>query len=145
MQPRSRESNTSRSHALEAESDDTCSTRHVPCGNSQYKTRRASRRSKDSPSETPLGAPKHHAQHLKAASAWIRHVGDVVVDTEVVALSSAESEYHSMVRCASEASGMANTIRELGHEAHERIWTGALGARGMALRSVSGAIKHMET
>ena len=69
----------------------------------------------------------------------------MVVDTEVVALSSAESEYHSMVRCAREAIGLANTIRELGHEVHERIWTGALGARGMALRSGSGAIKHMET
>ena len=69
----------------------------------------------------------------------------MVVDTEVVALSSAESEYHSMVRCAREAIGLANTIRELRHEVHERIWTGALGARGMALRSGSGAIKHMET
>ena len=64
---------------------------------------------------------------------------------KVAALSSAESEYHSMVRCASEAIGLANTIRELGHEVHEQIWTGALGARGMALRSGSGAIKHMET
>ena len=37
---------------------------------------------------------------------------------KVVSLSSAESEYRSMVRCASEAIGLANTIRELGHEAH---------------------------
>ena len=50
-----------------------------------------------------------------------------------------------MVRCASEAIGLANTIRELGHEAHVRIWTDAAAARGLALRNGSGAIKHMET
>ena len=50
-----------------------------------------------------------------------------------VSLSSAESEYYSMVRCASEAIGLANTIRELGHEAQVRIWTDAAAARGLAL------------
>ena len=63
---------------------------------------------------------------------------------KVVSLSSAEAEYCCMVRCASEAIGLANTIRELGHEAHVRIWTDA-AARGLALLSGSGAIKHMET
>ena len=62
-----------------------------------------------------------------------------------VSLSSAESEYYSMVRFASEAIGLANTIRELGHEAEVLIWTDAAVARGLALRSGSGAIKHMET
>ena len=64
---------------------------------------------------------------------------------KVVSLSSAESEYYSMVRCASEAIGLANTIRELGHKAQVRIWTDAAAARGLALRSGSGAIKHVET
>ena len=50
-----------------------------------------------------------------------------------------------MVRCASEAIGLANTTRELGHEAHLRIWTDAAAARELALRSGTGAIKHMET
>ena len=50
-----------------------------------------------------------------------------------------------MVRCASEAIGLANTIRELGHEAQVRICTDAAAARGLALRSRSGAIKHMDT
>ena len=63
----------------------------------------------------------------------------------VVSLSSAESEDYSMVRRASEAIGLANTVRELGHEAQVRIWTDAAAARGLALRSGSGAIKHMET
>ena len=48
-----------------------------------------------------------------------------------------------MVRCASEA--IANTTRELEHEAHVRIWTNAAAARGLAIRRGSGAIKHMET
>ena len=52
---------------------------------------------------------------------------------KVVSLSSAESENYSMVRCSSEAIGLANTVRELGHEAQIRIWSG------------SGAIKQMET
>ena len=50
-----------------------------------------------------------------------------------------------MVRCASVAIGLASTIRELGHEGHVRIWTDAAAARGLALCSGSGAIKHMET
>ena len=50
-----------------------------------------------------------------------------------------------MVRCASEPIGLANTIRDLGHKARVRIWTDAAAARGMALRSGSGAIKHMLT
>ena len=64
---------------------------------------------------------------------------------KVVSLSSVESEYYSMVRCASEAIGLANTKREQGHEAQVRIWPDAAAARGLALRSGSGAIKHMET
>ena len=51
---------------------------------------------------------------------------------KVVSLSSAESEYYSMVRCASEAIGLANTIRELGHKAQIRIWTDAAAARELA-------------
>ena len=50
-----------------------------------------------------------------------------------------------MVRCAKESIGLANTIRELGHQAQIRIWTDAAAARGLALRSESGTIKHMET
>ena len=50
-----------------------------------------------------------------------------------------------MVTRASEALGLANTIRVLGHEARVRIWADAAAARGLALRSGSGAIKHMET
>ena len=49
----------------------------------------------------------------------------------VVSLSSAESEYYSMVSCVR---------RELGHEAHVRIWTDAAPARGLALRSGNGDI-----
>ena len=64
---------------------------------------------------------------------------------KVVSLSTAESEYYSMVRCASEAIGLASTIRELGRKAPIRIWTDAAAALGLALRSGSGTIKHKET
>ena len=63
---------------------------------------------------------------------------------KVVSLSSAESEYYSVVRCVS-AIGLANSVRELRHEAHVRIWTDAAAARGVALCSGSGAIRHVET
>ena len=48
---------------------------------------------------------------------------------KVVSLSSAESEYYSVVRCASRTIGLAITARELGHEAHVRIWTDAADTR----------------
>ena len=61
----------------------------------------------------------------------------------VVPPSSAESQYYSMVHCASECIGLANTIRELGHEAHVGTWIHAAAVRDQALRS-GGAMKHME-
>ena len=53
---------------------------------------------------------------------------------KVVSLSTAESKYNGVVRCASEALGLANTLRELGYEANVRISTGAAATRGLALR-----------
>ena len=50
-----------------------------------------------------------------------------------------------MVRCASEAVELADTKREMGHEAHVRIWTNAAAARGLAFQSGFGAIKHIKT
>ena len=57
---------------------------------------------------------------------------------KVVSLNSGESEYYTVVRCASEIIGLANTIRVLGHEAHVRVWTDAAAARGLAHWSGSG-------
>ena len=76
---------------------------------------------------------------------WTTYLATWSSTQKVVSLSSAESEYYSMVRCASGAIGLANTIRKLGHEAQIRIWTDTAAARGLALRSGSGTIKHMET
>ena len=70
------------------------------------------------------------------------HLCNLVVGTKVVSLSSAESEQYGMVRFASEAIGLAYTLQGLGHV---RTWTGAAASRGLALRSGSGAIKHVET
>ena len=95
---------------------------------------------------TLLVAQRRGALHLEDAGASVNTPWQLGRQTQkVVSLISAESEYHSMVRCASEAIGSANTTRELGHEARVRIWTDAAAARGWALRRGSGAIKHMET
>ena len=73
----------------------------------------------DSPVLTLQLARRRDARHLEAT--WSS-------TQRVVSLSSAESEYYSTVRSASEAIGFANTIRELGHEAHAQIWTDAAAA-----------------
>ena len=49
-----------------------------------------------------------------------------------------------MVRCVREVLGLAYTIREVGHKAQVRVCTDAAAARDLALRSWSGAIKHIE-
>ena len=64
---------------------------------------------------------------------------------KVVSLSSAEAAYHSTVRCASEALGMAKTIRELRHKGQVRVWTDAAAAHGLALGGRSGAAGHNDT
>ena len=92
------------------------------------------------------GCPKTRRSTSGGCLRFGQHTLATLSSTQnVVSQSSAESEYHGMVRCASEAIGLANTIRELGHEAQVRIWTDAAAARGLALRSGSGAIKHLET
>ena len=95
---------------------------------------------------TQLVARKRGARHLEAACALGQHtLGTWSSAQEVVSLSSAESEYFSMVRCASDAIGLANTPRELGHKPHVRIWTDAAAARVLALRRRSGAIQRKKT
>ena len=146
MHRRSRESNTDRPHTLEAYR--TIPAPHATwrvCGSSHFKMRRPPWRSMDSPTPTQLDAGKTRRSTSGGSLRIGRHTLAPWSSTrKVVSLSSAESEYHGVVRCASEAIGLANAVRELGHEAHARIWTGAAAARGLALRSGSGAIKHME-
>ena len=94
----------------------------------------------------PAGCPKTKSSTSGGRLRVAQHILATWSSTQkVVSLSSAESQYYSMPRCASEAIGLANTVRDLGHKAHVRIWTDAAAARGLALRSGTGAIKHMET
>ena len=72
---------------------------------------------------TTSGGRLRVGQHTLATWSWTQ---------KVLSLSSAESEFYSMLRCASEAVGLANIVRELGHKAHVRIWTGAAAARWLA-------------
>ena len=69
---------------------------------------------------------------------WSTHLGNLVVHTE-----GGVTEQRG-VRIL-QAIGLANTIRELGHEAQVRIWTDAAAARGLLLRSGSVAIKYTST
>ena len=108
-------------------------------------TKRASWQMMDSQMQTQLDAPKRDARHLEDACVGQHTLATWTSTQKVVPLSSAEFEFNSMMRCASKAIGLANTIRELGHEARARIWTDAAAARGLALRNRSGVIKHIET
>ena len=73
----------------------------------------------DSQTPTQQVARKRDARHLEDACTSVNTPWQLGRQSQkVVSLSSAESEYYSMVRCASEAIGLAKTIRELGHEAH---------------------------
>ncbi len=62
---------------------------------------------------------------------------------KVVALSSCESEYYSLVRCAGEAIGLRHTLKVMQLVYIIRLWTDASVARGLALRTGGGQIKHM--
>ena len=63
---------------------------------------------------------------------------------KVVALSSCESEYYILVRCAGEAIGLRETLKEIQLNDSVRLWTDATAARGLALRTGGGQIKHMQ-
>ena len=66
---------------------------------------------------------------------------------KVVALSSGESEYYSLVRCACEAIGLAGVLREIGMVLTIDLWTDATVVRSIATRvgQGGGRIKHMDT
>ena len=58
---------------------------------------------------------------------------------KAAALSSCESEYYCLVRCADEASDLGETLREMQSNYSIRRW-----ARRLALRPGGGQIKHMQ-
>jgi hypothetical protein len=66
---------------------------------------------------------------------------------KVIGLSSGESEYYSLVRCACEAIGLAGLLRELGMTLSIELWTDATAAKSIATRVGigGGRIKHMDT
>ena len=61
---------------------------------------------------TLLVAQRRDARHLKEVSALVHTLATWSSTQKVVSLSSAESKCYSMVRCGSEAIGLACTIRE---------------------------------
>ena len=126
--------NACRSHTSEA-----CRTTPAACA----RTQKAPRQLMDPPMQAAgftktrrsiSGGCLRVGQHTLATSSSTQKVGSV---------SGAESECYKLVRCGSEAIGLANTKRLLGHEARLRIWSGrCCSTGGLVLGSGSG-IKHM--
>ena len=122
----------------------SCCTRQELCGSSSRRTRRTLQQSTATLTQTLLDAHEHVAEPLGDACLLENtHFVTRSSTRKVVSPSSGGSGHCSTQRCANEAIGLANTIRELGHEAHVRTWPDAAGAREVALRSGKGAIKHM--
>lgn len=65
---------------------------------------------------------------------------------KLVALSSGESEYYAMLRCATECIGLNTLIMDVSRLVPKvLIWTDASAARGLALRAGHSRMKHMES
>ncbi len=59
-------------------------------------------------------------------------------------MSSCELKDYSLVRCAGEAIGLRGTLKEMQLAYSTWLWTDASAARGLALRTGGGQIKHMQ-
>lgn len=63
----------------------------------------------------------------------------------VVALSSGEAEYYSMVRTCSAALGLNASLNDLGHSTNITLLTDASVAKGIGQRTGLGKVRHLET
>ena len=63
----------------------------------------------------------------------------------VIALSSGEAEYYSLVKTASQAIGIRNMLSELGINVGINVHTDSSTAKRIALRRGAGKIRHIET
>ena len=61
----------------------------------------------------------------------------------VIALSSAEAEYYGLIKAASCALGMQAMYHDLGESISIDLFTDASAARGIAMRSGLGKLRHM--
>ena len=60
-------------------------------------------------------------------------------------MSSCESEHYGWVRCVGEAIGTRETLEETKLNYSIRLLTDASASRGLALRTVGGQIKQLQT
>ena len=63
---------------------------------------------------------------------------------QVVSLSSAEAELHSLAKCASEALAAKFMASEFGGELKLRLHTDSSAAKGIIMRSGCGKVKHLD-
>ena len=62
----------------------------------------------------------------------------------VLALSTGESEYYSLVRCAALAIGLANMSKDLGRHLPAQLHCDSSAATGIAGRRGAGRVRHIE-
>ena len=63
---------------------------------------------------------------------------------QVVSLSSAESELHSIAKCASEGLAASVMASELGTPMKLQVHTDSSAAQGIVMRSGCGKVKHLD-
>ena len=115
---------------VQTASSGSCCTRQELCGSSRRRTRRTLQQSTATLTQTLLDAQDTSRNLWEMLACWRTHTLVTRSSTQKVASpSSGEPEHCSTQRCANEAIGLANTMRELGHKAQVRMWLDAAGAR----------------
>ena len=76
---------------------------------------------------------------------WGSHVLKAWSTTQsVIALSSGEAEYYSLVKAGSQSLGCQSMIKDFGLTARIKLVTDASAAQGIAARRGLGQVKHIE-
>ena len=86
----------------------------------------------------------------KSTSALVTMIGNHCIKTSsstqsVLALSSGEAEWYSLVKSASHGLGFIGLARDLGLDLQLRLWTDSSAAKGIGSRRGIGKIRHLET
>ena len=63
---------------------------------------------------------------------------------DVIATSSGEAEYYSLVKCGSKALGLPAMMEDMGIEFRFHLKTDASAAMGMGMRRGLGKVRHVE-
>ena len=86
----------------------------------------------------------------KSTSGGALCIGDHCVKSwattqNVIALSSAESEYYALTKCAAQSMGLQSLMKDLGVDLSIRVMTDASAAKAIACRRGLGKVRHIAT